>query len=196
LPTRQFGPDESTLKIHVLGGLINIDGAKYHLRCVNPSPTISWKRPAMIDWLHEHHPGVLSPADEADWKPEGKGGKSKKDLMVVIEPLKPAKIYAAYEIAAHYGHKVRLPSAPLVSHQSWSCALMQLRITPSYCARSAPIEVGWANLKNPISMVQTKSMAELEQQIAKVVKHKITEKMWLGAYRTTRLWEDKMWVCV
>ena len=49
-------------------------------------------------------------------------------------------------------------------------------------------------MKNPINMVQTKSMAELEQQIAKVVKHKITEEMWLGAYRTTRLWEDKMWV--
>ena len=71
---------------------------------------------------------------------------------------------------------------------------MQLQITPSYCARSAPVEVGWANTKNPISRVRTKSITELEQQLALVVGHKLTEEMWLGAYRTTRAWEDKMWV--
>ena len=70
---------------------------------------------------------------------------------------------------------------------------LQINITPSYCARSAPVEVMWANLKNPISRVCTRSLSELEDQVTKVVAHKLTESCWIGAYKTTRQWEDTMW---
>ena len=51
----------------------------------------------------------------------------------------------------------------------------------------------WANLKNPISRVRTRSLSELEDQVTKVVAHKLTESCWIGAYKTTRQWEDTMW---
>ena len=49
-------------------------------------------------------------------------------------------------------------------------------------------------MKWPISRVSTNSLAHLEEQIASSVATHCTEKMWLGAYRTTRQWEDNMWV--
>ena len=36
-------------------------------------------------------------------------------------------------------------------------------------------------------------MSELEDQVTKVVAHKLTEACWIGAYKTTRQWEDQMW---
>ena len=36
-------------------------------------------------------------------------------------------------------------------------------------------------------------MSELEDQVTKVVAHKLTESCWIGAYKTTRQWEDTMW---
>lgn len=68
-----------------------------------------------------------------------------------------------------------------------------MHVTPSYCARAAPVEVGWANIKNPISKVETKSLAHLEQQVIESVRAHCTESMWLGAYRTTRQWEDEIY---
>ena len=69
----------------------------------------------------------------------------------------------------------------------------QVCITPSYMARSAPVEVIWANIKNPIAKLQTHSMTELKKQVLHEVRNTITEKTWLGAYRTTRVWEDSVW---
>eukprot|EP01043_Picozoa_sp_COSAG02_P119173 COSAG02_NODE_55822_length_288_cov_1.058201_1_plen_53_part_01 len=51
--------------------------------------------------------------------------------------------------------------------------------------------MGWANIKNPISRVETTSLAHLESQVIKSVAAHCTEAMWLGAYRTTRQWEDE-----
>ncbi len=52
--------------------------------------------------------------------------------------------------------------------------------------------MAWANIKNPISKVETKSLAHLEQQVIKSMRAHCTESMWLGAYRTTRQWEDEI----
>jgi hypothetical protein len=92
------------------GGKINMDGASYHMRCVNKSPTKGSSRPEMIKWLEANHPDKLTPADKADWKRSGKGGLTIKQLFAIIEPLKPAKKIAAYAIAAKYGHEVRAVS--------------------------------------------------------------------------------------
>ena len=67
-------------------------------------------------------------------------------------------------------------------------------VTPAYTAPSAPVETVWANIKNPIARKQTKNMAELREQVMTQVRSKITEKTWLGAYSTTRQWEDETFV--
>ena len=87
--------------------------------------------------------------------------------------MKPEPNYAIYDIAAKYGHEVS--------------------VTPSYKARSAPVEIIWANIKNPVARLQTRNMSELKEQVLRMVREKITEKTWLGAYRTTRQWEDAQW---
>lgn len=149
---------------------INIDGAKYHVNCINKSPTKNSSRTEMIDWLKQHHPTKITAADEAPATAGSAGGKSREKLFAIIEPLKPAKKFSCYEICNKYGNK---------------CV-----ITPSYCARSAQVEVGWANIKNPISRIQTKNLNELEQQINHAVETRCTEQMWLGSWRTTRQWQD------
>jgi hypothetical protein len=194
------------------GGKIGMDGASYHMRCVNPSPTKGWKRPAMIEWLEANHPSKLTPADKADWKPGGKGGLTIPQIFAIVEPLKPPKKIAAYAIAAKYGHEVRCLLTPPIhpSHLAllflclgdliWGWRIgggtgaVQIDITPAYCAHSAPPEVGWANVKNPISRVETRSLAHLEEQVIKSIATHCTEEMWLGAYRTTRQWEDERYV--
>ena len=36
-------------------------------------------------------------------------------------------------------------------------------------------------------------MADLKRQVLHEVRDTITENTWLGAYRTTRVWEDMIW---
>lgn len=122
----------------------------------------------MVSWLQENFPDKITDADAATV-----GGKTRAQLWEIIEPLKPEPHYAIYDIAAKYGHEV--------------C------VTPSYKARSAPVEIIWANIKNPVARMVTRNMGELKQQVLGVVREKITEKTWLGAYRTTRQWEDATW---
>ena len=92
---------------------INMDGAKYHLRCTNPSPTKSWNRQPMIDWLDAEHAGTLSAKDKTPWTSNGSGGLSRKEIFKIIEPLKPKKNYAVYDIAKKYGIKVGVFQCPL-----------------------------------------------------------------------------------
>ena len=132
----------------------------------------------MIAWLEEQPAsgawtGALTEAQKEEWKPRGTG-LTKANLMDIIRPLKPAKKFSVYEIAGKYGNIVD--------------------ITPSYEARSATVEVGWANTKNPISRQLTRSMAELEKQVMESVRTRLTEQMWLGAYRTSRQWQDAKYV--
>jgi hypothetical protein len=162
------------------GAKVNMDGAKYHLRILNKSPTKSSKRPFMIEWLKANHPDKITVADEMP-APRGRptgaaaaaGGLTREQLWEIIKPVKPPPDYAVYGIAAKYGH--------------------ELCITPSYKARSAPVEIIWANTKNPVARMQTKNMNELKLQVLQTMRNKITEKTWLGAYRTTRQWEDAQW---
>lgn len=144
-----------------------MDGATYHMRVTNKSPTKSSKRTYMVSWLQENHPDLITEADARE------GGKTRAQLWEIIAPVKPQPHYAIYDIAAKYGHEVS--------------------VTPSYKARSAPVEVIWANIKNPVARMVTKNMSDLKQQVLSTVRSKITEKTWLGAYRTTRQWEDATW---
>eukprot|EP01047_Picozoa_sp_COSAG01_P062831 COSAG01_NODE_8055_length_2937_cov_4.352361_1_plen_596_part_01 len=93
--------------VKMRGGVVRQDGASYHMRVVNPSPTIGWNRPEMIEWLKTNHPDKITAADEADWKQAGKGGLNRKELFAIIQPLKLPKRIAAYDIVAKYGHHVR-----------------------------------------------------------------------------------------
>ena len=98
------------------GGVkINIDGAKYHLHVTNPSPTKGSKRDYMVSWLDAEHPGTLTDSQKIDSK---QGGLTCKDLWRIIEPLRPEKNFAVYDIARKYGHEVffnALPSCLLSS---------------------------------------------------------------------------------
>ena len=91
-------------EIAFVGGvLFKLDGAKYHRRCINPSPTKGWKRGDMIVWLEANHPDKISEQDKGDWR---KGGLTKEKLFAIIKPLKPKKEFAMYDIARKYGHDV------------------------------------------------------------------------------------------
>ena len=204
------------------GVLFQLDGAKYHRRVTNPSPTKSTNRPEMIEWLENNHPDKITEEN----KKKGKSGLTKAKLFEIIEPLKPKKEFAMYDIARKYGHDVRqicvsrhskhvifisistaenADDIPSISWAvtdtdgmpSWCCDLFmrsaQIIFTPSYNPRSAPIEIIWANIKNPISAQATNSFAHLKEQVYEQ-SAKITESTWLGAYRTSRAWEDEMYV--
>ena len=57
----------------------------------------------MIDWLEKNHPDKITEDD----KKVGKGGLTKAKLFAIIEPLKPKKEFAMYDIARKYGHDAR-----------------------------------------------------------------------------------------
>eukprot|EP01051_Picozoa_sp_SAG22_P017553 SAG22_NODE_2736_length_2264_cov_5.354273_2_plen_540_part_00 len=161
---------------------INMDGASYHKLRVDPPPTSGSNRAEIIAWL-ERRERALSPppvwpprqliteADKADSR--GSGLKN-NELLDIVKANSPAPVYEVFGIAATHGHHVQF--------------------TPPYCHRSAPIEIVWANLKNPIGRLQgAETINDLMSKIQNS-KNAIKESVLLGAYADTRQWENEMWL--
>ncbi|KAJ0390407.1 hypothetical protein P43SY_011604 [Pythium insidiosum] len=72
---------------------IHMDGAKYHLRNLNPVPTTSWRKDAIQQWLTTH--GV-------EWS----ANMLKAELLGLAKAQKAPRNYACVQIAANYGHQV------------------------------------------------------------------------------------------
>ena len=66
--------------------------------------------------------------------------------------------------------------------------------TPPYCHRSAPIEIVWANIKNPIGRATSAETVNDLMRKIQDSKDKVEETAMLGAYADTRQWEDEMWL--
>jgi hypothetical protein len=85
----------------------------------------------------------------------------------------PKPHYEVYDIAGKYGHIIIF--------------------TPPYSPLSNPIEKIWAVIKNRIATSEERAsnLSELAALLEGAVE-KITRKTWLGCYKKTREWEDKM----
>ena len=86
------------------GVLFQLNGAKYHRRVTNPSPTKSTARTEMVAWLQANHPAKITEEQAAK---TGAAHLTIAKLFEIIEPLKPKKEFAMYDIARKYGHEVR-----------------------------------------------------------------------------------------
>lgn len=72
---------------------IHMDGAKYHLRNLNPVPTTAWRKHEIQEWLTQH---------EVSWDQ----AMLKAELLALAKQLNLPKDYACVHIAANYGHFV------------------------------------------------------------------------------------------
>ena len=87
---------------------------------------------------------------------------TKAEIYSIVKDHLPDPIYEVVEIANEFGHHVRY--------------------TPPYCHRSAPIEIVWANIKNPIGRnTSAESINDLMRKI-QGSKDNVDESILLGAY--------------
>jgi hypothetical protein len=162
------------------GGHINMDGATYHKLLLNPVPVSGSNRPDVIAWLEkrgqEINKVLITPEQKLDSR-RSTTGLTLPELFEIVQANKPDPIYEVYTIAKEWGHTVRF--------------------TPPYCHRSQPIEIIWANVKNPIGRAKAgqgaKSLPDLMEKLQRA-KDNLKESMLLGAYADTRQWEDEMWL--
>jgi hypothetical protein len=169
----------ATLKEHYGSSEINMDGATYHKLRLNPTPTTQTNRPDMIKWLEErgHELGrdLITAEQKITWKPGGTG-LNLNDLYTIAKANFPEPQYEVYTIAREFGHTVRF--------------------TPPYCHRSAPIEIIWANIKNPIGDEQgVKTIPDLMKKLQEK-KDPLKDPTMLGAYADARQWEDEMYLAL
>ena len=109
------------------------------------------------------------------WKPGGTG-LNLTQLYAIAKANFLEPYYEVYKIAQKFGHTVRF--------------------TPPYCHRSAPIEIIWANIKNPIGRDQgVQTIPGLMRKIQEK-KDKLQESTMLGAYADTRQWEDETYIAL
>ena len=163
---------------------IHMDSASYHKNLLNPWPTASgkdkegntWKRASIIAWIKSRGQGLGKPLiTDAQCEPAGRGkpGLTIVQLFEIVKANMPKPHYEVYDIANKYGHKIFF--------------------TPPYSPLSNPIEKIWAVIKNRIASSEDRAsnLSELAALLEGAVE-KITRKTWLGCYKKTREWEDKM----
>eukprot|EP01047_Picozoa_sp_COSAG01_P062170 COSAG01_NODE_7867_length_3016_cov_19.757971_1_plen_216_part_00 len=166
------------------GGHGSLDSASYHKNLLNPWPTAggkdrdgnTWKRASIIDWLKSRGQELgKTLITDAQCEPAGKGkpGLTLIKLFDIVKANMPKPNYEVYDIAEKYGHIIIF--------------------TPPYSPLSNPIEKIWAVIKNRIATSEERAsnLSELAALLEGAVES-ITRKTWLGCYKKTREWEDKM----
>ena len=152
---------------------MHIDGAKYHKDCINPSPTGSALRPAMVDFIRQVQTEKgIELASETELAAKGKGKLTRPDLYDLLKPHKPEKKWRASVIAAKYGHRIL-----------W---------TPPYMHPLAFCEPIWNAVKTPISRDCAKDMADLKARLKSNLEN-MPSKTIVRCYAMTRKAQDEMW---
>eukprot|EP01046_Picozoa_sp_COSAG06_P005852 COSAG06_NODE_265_length_18834_cov_10.938991_7_plen_315_part_00 len=127
-PSLANAGEEGDCDVNEYGCLFQLDGAKYHRRVTNPSPTKSAKRTYMVDWLQANHPTAITP-DQVQT-----GGLTRPKLWEIIKPRKPKKEFAMYKISRKYGHDVRAwPVCPLTQSTIHTPSLLEPSLTLDSC---------------------------------------------------------------
>ena len=112
---------------------IHMDGAKYHVRKVDPQPTTSTRLTDIRAWLERK--------DAAVPLQENGAALTKLKLLEFVKTLKIPPVYASYEIAQTHGHVIMK--------------------TPPYHCELQPIEQVWGIVKNKIAAAPNIDETEL-----------------------------------
>ena len=102
---------------------IHMDGAKYHVRCLNPKPNRNATRKQILEWYDANNYRLPRGARNQDLSVE----KLREKVMEIDH----APTYPTYDIARKYGH--------------------QIKKTPPYHCELQPIEKVWSMVKNRIA---------------------------------------------
>jgi hypothetical protein len=167
---------------------IFMDGAKYHKTQKNPPPTASDKREKLVKWVRARQDemgygqmGTPPLATEAELAEKGPGKMTKAQLFLIVKANKPEPHYEVFDLAKGIDSK----GNPWQHH---------ICFTPPYCHRANPIEIVWAQVKNPITRGKgAKNIADLISK-AYANRLEVAESALLGAYTDARQWEDEMWL--
>lgn len=112
---------------------IHMDGARYHVRKVDPEPTSSSRVAHFHEWLQRK--GIVAPP-----APNG-GPMSKMQLLTYVKSLRIPATHASYSIAQERGHRIMK--------------------TPPYHCELQPIEKVWALVKNQVAAAPRLDETEL-----------------------------------
>ena len=160
-----------------------MDSASYHKNLLNPWPVMGgknkegkycWQRDKVIAWLRQRGTELSKDLIADDDCRPAPAGKNMIELFEIVNANRPEPRYEVYEIAEADGHKIIF--------------------TPPYSPLSNPIEKIWAIIKNRIRKGEKRpnNMNELDEMLVASMR-KVTQKSWMGAYKATRAWEDKMY---
>jgi len=96
-------------------------------------------------------------------------GSTKAELYHLVQQHKEeVVVYHSIQVAEEFGHTVSF--------------------LPPYHPELNPIEMIWAQLKNPIAATARRTMKELGEALAFNATEKITEKTWIGAWKRSQEW--------
>ncbi|OWZ07710.1 hypothetical protein PHMEG_00019867 [Phytophthora megakarya] len=153
-----------------------MDGASYHKRLTNPTPSESWLKADIRQWLADRGSVLYYSQPKCIFNVflyleihyEEKDVISQ--LLVRVQPHRPTPMYAEQVIATKHDHLVFF--------------------TPPYHPELQPIELMWELMKNHIAADPATNAKDLDKKV-KDKFSKVSDENWTKYYRHVQKFEDE-----